>query len=133
MFHFTVYSLPITWASVYSWVCSPWGRRVRHRWATELNWTEEPGPCTQMQAHCMLVSSSPCYRTPLCSHLSAFQQPQLYVVLHIGRAEGLLKVLKWHLIDFFPLCLIICSLFVQVPDELSTAIPPKHHLLSPNS
>ena len=25
--------------------CSPWGRRVRHDWATELNWTEAQGKC----------------------------------------------------------------------------------------
>ena len=31
-------SLALAWGSLTC--CSPWGRRVRHDWATELNWTD---------------------------------------------------------------------------------------------
>jgi len=103
--------------------CSPWGRRVGHNWATELNWTEliiNIGKFLSNSACLIYISlKSPIFLTLTISHLLQYI---IVVLKHNLLFLRVLKMIKVYFI-FIHLCPDYGALFFLY-------INPDFHLIS---
>ena len=103
--------------------CSPWGRRVGHDWATELNWTEliiNIGKFLSNSARLIYISlKSPIFLTRTISHLLQYI---IVVLKHNLLFLRVLKMIKVYFI-FIHLCPDYGALFFLY-------INPNFHLIS---